>query len=88
MAIAIGAMVGSGVFILPGVAYVTVDGPAVVLAFLLAGILILPAAFSASEMATAMPEDGGSRARWRSSAAFRTSCSSRRGSPSTSSRSR
>ena len=60
MAIAIGAMVGSGVFILPGVAYVTVDGPAVVLAFLLAGILILPAAFSASEMATAIPEDGGS----------------------------
>ncbi|MFC6754684.1 APC family permease, partial [Halorubrum tibetense] len=60
MAIAIGAMVGSGVFILPGVAFVTVDGPAVVLAFLLAGILILPAAFSASEMATAMPEDGGS----------------------------
>jgi len=60
MAIAIGAMVGSGVFILPGVAFVTVDGPAVVLAFLLAGLLVLPAAFSASEMATAMPEDGGS----------------------------
>ncbi|GAB7090469.1 APC family permease [Halorubrum luteum] len=60
MAIAIGAMVGSGIFILPGVAYVTVDGPAVVLAFLLAGVLVLPAAFSASEMATAMPEDGGS----------------------------
>ena len=60
MAIAIGAMVGSGIFILPGVAYVTVDGPAVVLAFLIAGLLVLPAAFSASEMATAMPEDGGS----------------------------
>ena len=60
MAIAIGAMVGSGIFILPGVAFVTVDGPAVVLAFLLAGVLVLPAAFSASEMATAMPEDGGS----------------------------
>ncbi len=60
MAIAIGAMVGSGIFILPGVAFVTVDGPAVVLAFLLAGLLVLPAAFSASEMATAMPEDGGS----------------------------
>ncbi|TKX45613.1 universal stress protein [Halorubrum sp. SD690R] len=60
MAIAIGAMVGAGIFILPGVAFMTVDGPAVVLAFLLAGILILPAAFSASEMATAMPEDGGS----------------------------
>jgi len=60
MAIAIGAMVGAGIFILPGVAFMTVSGPAVVLAFLLAGILILPAAFSASEMATAMPEDGGS----------------------------
>ncbi|EMA59438.1 amino acid permease-associated protein [Halorubrum kocurii JCM 14978] len=60
MAIAIGAMVGAGIFILPGVAYMAVNGPAVVLAFLLAGILILPAAFSASEMATAMPEDGGS----------------------------
>ena len=60
MAIAIGAMVGSGVFILPGVAFVEVGGPAVVLAFLIAGVLILPAAFSASEMATAMPEDGGS----------------------------
>ncbi|MFA9426753.1 amino acid permease [Natronorubrum sp. A-ect3] len=60
MAVAIGAMVGSGIFILPGVAYVTVDGPAVVGAFLLAGILVLPAALSASEMATAMPEDGGS----------------------------
>jgi len=60
MAIAIGAMVGSGIFILPGVAYVVVGGPAVVLAFLIAGLLVLPAAFSASEMATAMPEDGGS----------------------------
>ena len=60
MAIAIGAMVGAGIFILPGVAFMTVDGPAVVLAFLLVGVLILPAALSASEMATAMPEDGGS----------------------------
>ena len=58
-AIAIGAMVGSGIFILPGIAYVT-TGPAVVVAYLVAGILVLPAAFSASEMATAMPEDGGS----------------------------
>jgi len=60
MAIAIGAMVGSGIFILPGVAFVSVGGPAVVAAFLIAGILVLPAALSASEMATAMPEDGGS----------------------------
>ncbi|MDR5671961.1 APC family permease [Halalkaliarchaeum sp. AArc-GB] len=61
-AIAIGAMVGSGIFILPGVAFVTVDGghPSVVMAFLVSGVLVLPAALSAAEMATAMPEDGGS----------------------------
>jgi len=59
-AIAVGAMVGSGIFILPGLAYMQVGGPSVVMAFLVASILILPAALSASEMATAMPEDGGS----------------------------
>jgi len=64
-AIAVGAMVGSGIFILPGVAYMTVgeEGvghPSVVMAFLVSGFLVLPAALSASEMATAMPEDGGS----------------------------
>ena len=59
-AIAIGAMVGSGVFILPGIAFVEVGGASVVAAFLVSAILIIPAALSASEMATAMPEDGGS----------------------------
>lgn len=59
-AIAVGAMVGSGIFILPGIAYVTAGGPAVVGAFLLSAVLVLPAALSAAEMATAMPEDGGS----------------------------
>ncbi len=59
-AIAVGAMVGSGIFILPGVAFLEVGNASVVLAFLVAGILVLPAALSASEMATAMPEDGGS----------------------------
>ncbi len=64
-AIAVGSMVGSGIFILPGVAYMTigeegVGHPSVVMAFLVSGILVLPAALSASEMATAMPEDGGS----------------------------
>ena len=54
-----GAMVGSGIFILPGIAY-AIAGPAVVVAYLVAGLLVLPAALSASEMATAMPEDGGS----------------------------
>ena len=58
-AVAIGAMVGAGIFILPGIAY-AIAGPAVVFAYLLAGLLVLPAALSAAEMATAMPEDGGS----------------------------
>ncbi|MCU4926978.1 amino acid permease [Halobacteria archaeon AArc-dxtr1] len=57
-ALAIGAMVGSGIFILPAIAY-DAAGPAAVLAFFLAGLLVLPAAISAAEMATAMPEDGG-----------------------------
>ncbi|WP_276259261.1 amino acid permease [Haloglomus litoreum] len=59
VAISIGAMVGSGIFILPALA-VGIAGPAVVLAYLVAGILVLPAALSKAEMATAMPESGGS----------------------------
>ncbi len=51
-------MVGSGIFILPAIAYDSA-GPAAVLAFFIAGLLVLPAAISAAEMATAMPEDGG-----------------------------
>ena len=57
-AISIGAMVGSGIFILPALAF-RIAGPTVVLAFFVAGILVLPAALSKIEMATAMPEDGG-----------------------------
>ena len=58
MAISVGAMVGSGIFILPALA-MKMAGPAVVLAYLLAGLLVLPAALSKAEMATAMPEAGG-----------------------------
>jgi len=58
LAISIGAMVGSGIFILPTLA-MKMAGPAVVLAYLLAGVLVLPAALSKAEMATAMPEAGG-----------------------------
>ena len=58
MAIAIGAMVGSGIFILPALAY-RIAGPTVVLAFAIAAILVVPAAVSKAEMATAMPVDGG-----------------------------
>jgi len=58
IAISVGAMVGSGIFILPGIAFKTA-GPTVVVAYLLAGVLVLPAALSKAEMATAMPEAGG-----------------------------
>ncbi|MFC7138625.1 amino acid permease [Halosimplex aquaticum] len=58
LAISIGAMVGSGIFILPALA-LKMAGPAVILAYLLAGLLVLPAALSKAEMATAMPEAGG-----------------------------
>ncbi|WP_136717939.1 amino acid permease [Halorientalis salina] len=58
IAISVGAMVGSGIFILPGIALKTA-GPAVILAYLVAGVLVLPAALSKAEMATAMPEAGG-----------------------------
>jgi amino acid transporter/nucleotide-binding universal stress UspA family protein len=58
LAISIGAMIGSGIFILPALA-IDLAGPGVVLAYLLAGLLVVPAALSKSEMATAMPEAGG-----------------------------
>jgi len=58
LAISIGAMIGSGIFILPALA-LEIAGPAVVLAYLVAGVLVVPAALSKSELATAMPEAGG-----------------------------
>jgi len=57
-AISVGAMIGSGIFILPALA-LKIAGPAVIVAYLLAGLLVVPAALSKSEMATAMPEAGG-----------------------------
>ena len=56
--ISMGAMIGSGIFVLPGLA-AKKTGPSVILAYLLAGLIVLPAALSKAEMATAMPEAGG-----------------------------
>ncbi|MEF8796180.1 MAG: amino acid permease [Salinivenus sp.] len=56
--VSIGAMIGSGLFVLPGLAAAKA-GPSVILAYLLAGLIVLPAALSKAEMATAMPESGG-----------------------------
>jgi amino acid transporter/mannitol/fructose-specific phosphotransferase system IIA component (Ntr-type) len=57
-AIASGAMISSGLFVLPAIAY-TNAGPAVILSYLLATILIVPSALSQAELATAMPRAGG-----------------------------
>ena len=58
MMISMGAMIGSGIFVLPAIGYAKA-GPAVILAYLLAAVVVLPAALSKAEMATAMPESGG-----------------------------
>lgn len=57
-AISTGAMFSSGFFLLPGIAS-HYTGPSVFLAYLLAGILILPAMFSIAEISTALPRSGG-----------------------------
>ncbi|MDF7799716.1 amino acid permease [Pontiellaceae bacterium B1224] len=57
-AICIGAMISSGLFVLPGIAAAKV-GPAVIVAYLLSGLLMIPAMLSMAEMATAMPRAGG-----------------------------
>ena len=58
IAISIGGMLGSGIFVLPGIAAAK-TGSSIWLAYLLAAICILPAALSKSELATAMPSSGG-----------------------------
>ncbi len=57
--IAAGAMISSGLFVLPGIAYKNA-GPAVVLAYALSGILMIPVILAKTELATAMPKAGGS----------------------------
>ncbi len=56
--IASGAMISSGLFILPGLAYAKA-GPAVIFCYLFAGLLAIPGMLSIAEMTTAMPKAGG-----------------------------
>ena len=57
-ALSTGAMLSSGLFLLPGLA-ASKAGPAAVVAYLLAGVLAVPAMLSVSELATALPKAGG-----------------------------
>ncbi len=56
--IASGAMISSGIFILPGLAY-ALAGPAVIISYALAGCLALIGIMNVAELATAMPKAGG-----------------------------
>ena len=56
--VTVAASIGSGLFVLPSFA-AEVMGPGIWLAFLLAGIVFLPGALSKSELASAMPSNGG-----------------------------
>ena len=56
--IASGAMISSGIFILPGVVFKSI-GPAVFLSYMVAGILALVGTLAIIELSTAMPRSGG-----------------------------
>lgn len=56
--VACGAMISSGIFILPGLAHAQA-GPAVILSYLLAGVLAMTGMLSQAELVSAMPKAGG-----------------------------
>jgi amino acid transporter len=53
-----GAMISSGLFILPGIAFGEL-GPGIIIAYVLASLLALPTILSKAELSTAIPKDGG-----------------------------
>lgn len=57
-AIGTGAMFSSGFFLLPGIA-IAQSGPSAALAYLLAGVAVVPATLAAAELSSAMPKAGG-----------------------------
>lgn len=56
--IASGAMISSGLFVLPGIAYAQ-SGSSVIVSYIIASFLIIPTLLSMSELTTAMPKCGG-----------------------------
>lgn len=53
-----GAMISSGLFILPGIAYGQL-GPGVIIAYIIASLLAIPTILAKAELVTAMPKTGG-----------------------------
>ena len=56
--VASGAMISSGLFVLPGLAFAKA-GPAVILAYIVASVMVIPSILSKAELCTAMPKAGG-----------------------------
>lgn len=56
--IATGAMISSGLFVLPAIVF-EIAGPGILVAYVLGGILMIPAMMSKAELSTAMPKSGG-----------------------------
>ena len=56
--VATGAMISSGLFILPGLAFAR-GGPSVILSYLIGGVVCIPPLLSMAELITAMPKAGG-----------------------------
>jgi amino acid transporter len=56
--IASGAMISSGLFILPGLAF-SKAGPAILISYVIASVLVIPAMLSKAELSTAIPKAGG-----------------------------
>ena len=56
--ITLGAIISSGLFLLPGLAHAKA-GPGVIISYLLAGLLATAGMLSQAELASAMPKTGG-----------------------------
>ncbi|UCC95491.1 MAG: amino acid permease, partial [Candidatus Omnitrophota bacterium] len=56
--ISTGAMISSGLFVLPVIAY-KYSGPSIIIAYFFAGLLMIPSILSKSELLSAMPKSGG-----------------------------
>jgi amino acid transporter/nucleotide-binding universal stress UspA family protein len=59
LAIGLGTMIGAGIFVLSAIA-ADRAGPAAFLSYIAAGLICLPTAMAVSELATGMPQAGGS----------------------------
>ncbi|MFC1530468.1 APC family permease [Gemmatimonadota bacterium] len=57
-AFSIGPMLSAGVFLLPALVFSEI-GPAAILVYLIAGLLLIPSLLCQAELATAMPRAGG-----------------------------